>query len=277
MPSLSFRWLLKLIVIWFVALPAMAEQKQIYCTKLTATGNSEYPPFLWRENLTNDRLLGANRIIFDEIARRLGVPIDLKHVGSWSRAQAELKYGRIDLMAGAFYTVPRIQYMDYVYPAFLDTTSVVWTKKGAELKYSVREDLIPLRGVTVINNSFGQEFDEFAKASLNLYTVPSLEKAFQMVAFGRSDYALYEKSPGQAYAEILKMADQLDVLEPAISSEGLYLTISHRSKCNTGTLRGQLAKIIQEMEAEGFMANALEQGLEQWQQHSAMKAEPAAK
>ncbi|OMH26728.1 ABC transporter substrate-binding protein [Motiliproteus sp. MSK22-1] len=234
------------------------------CKSLSATGNSEYPPYLWRESQDSKVLFGANRIVMDEIGRRLGIPIELQHTGPWSRAQVEVKAGRIDLMAGAFYTIPRIQYMDYVYPAFLNTTSVVWGKKGRDFVFKSRDDLIPLRGVTVINNSFGQDFDNFAKEKLNIYTVASLEHAFKMVSFGRVDYALYERNPGLAYVKLLKVADTVEVREPAISSEGLYLGISHKSKCNTGALRGQLAKIVQEMIAEGFMQKALDQGLEDW-------------
>ena len=122
-----------------------AESGTTNCKTLSATGNSEYPPFLWRENEKNNILLGANRIIMDEIGRRLGIPIELRHTGPWSRAQAEVKDGRVDLMAGAFYTMPRAQYMDYVYPAFLNTTSVVWKKKGAKFSFQTRNDLIPLK------------------------------------------------------------------------------------------------------------------------------------
>ena len=38
------------------------------------------------------------------------------------------------------------------------------------------------------------------------------------------------------------MADDLEALEPVLSSEGLYLTLSHNSACNDPWLRGQLAK-----------------------------------
>ncbi|MCW8887171.1 MAG: transporter substrate-binding domain-containing protein [Motiliproteus sp.] len=236
------------------------------CKVLSATGNSEYPPYLWREDKGGSGLLGSNRIIMDEIAKRLGVSIDLQDVGSWARAQEMAKKGHIDLIAGAFYTVPRIQYMDYVYPAFLDTTSVVWKKQGQTINYSNREDLIPMMGVTVINNSFGQVFDEFAKDSLNIEYVASLEQAFKMIDHKRADYVLYEKNPGLAYANIWGMGGRVEAMEPAISSEGLYLTISHRSKCNTGALRGRLAKVIQEMTAEGFMQKALQQGLQDWRE-----------
>lgn len=247
-----------------IATSGMASGAEI-CSTLTATGNSEYPPYLWRSG-EGFSLLGANRIIMDEIAKRLNITIDLQDVGSWARAQEMLKTGQIDMIAGAFYTVPRIQYMDYVYPAFLDTKSVVWRKSGSTLNFSQRSDLKSKTVTTVINNSFGQSFDEYAKKELKLNQVASLEQGFKMLVRDRTDFVLYEKNPGLAYANIWGLADKVQVTGEPISSEGLYLTISHRSKCNTGALRGQMAKVVQEMMAEGFMKQALVQGLEDWKQ-----------
>ena len=170
---------------------SMAGAKADECKVLTATGNAEYPPYLWRKGGGGKELLGANRAIMDEIGRRLGLVIELQDVGSWARAQEMLKSGRIDLMAGAFYTVPRIQYMDYVYPAFLNTQSVVWRNTQSSMAYESREDLLGLKGLTVINNSFGQEFDEYAKKNLEIGHVASLKQAFLMVTRGRADYVLY--------------------------------------------------------------------------------------
>lgn len=256
------RLVLSIIALLILSLGAQANTDQ-QCQTLTATGNSEYPPYLWRKGEGSKELLGANRIIIDEIAKRLGITIELQDVGSWARAQDMLKAGRIDLMAGAFFTIPRVQYMDYVHPAFLETESVVWIRNNSELDMTQKEDLKPYLGVTVINNSFGQEFDEYSKAELDIVYVSSLSQAFKMLDRGRSDFALYEKNPGMAYADILGY-DELAILDTPISSEGLYLTISHRSECNTPELRGKLAKAVHEMTSEGFMGDALKQGLASW-------------
>ncbi len=259
---LNLRVLLGMLV---CCLTAGAQGQALLCKKLTATGNAEYPPYLWRENAESPRLIGANALIFEAISERLGVPIELQYTGPWSRAQQEVRSGRIDLMAGAFITVPRQQWMDYVHPAFLDTTSVVWVRKGRPFSYSRREDLIPHEGITVINNSFGQAFDTFAEQSLVVSTVPSLRQAFKMLNLERVDYLLYEKNPAQAYANLWEIADQVEALQPPISSEGLFLTISHKSSCNNGALRGALARIVGELHADGSMQKALEQGHALWQ------------
>ncbi len=245
-----------------------AQNQDLFCSKLFATGNPEYPPYLWRDPTDPKKLIGANTIIFNEISERLGIPIEVLYVGPWSRAQQEVRSGRIDLMAGAFLTMPRIQYMDYVYPAFLDTTSVVWTRVDDKFDLQRREDLIDRQGITVINNSFGQEFDSFAEQNLIISTVPSLEQAFKMLNLGRADYLLYEKNPALAYIREWGIADKSKVVGPPISSEGLFMTISHKSSCNNGALRGQLAKIVRDMVIDGTTERALQTGLEMWQQGS---------
>jgi len=231
------------------------------CNTLRATGNSEYPPYLWRPDNNSKKLIGAIDFVMKEIGVRLNRTIKLQHIGSWSRAQEEVKSGRVDLLAGAFFTTPRSQWMDYVYPAFLSTNSVVWQNKDKEIKYTEKQNLVGKLGVTVINNSFGQTFDEFAKQELKIEFVVSLEQAFKMLALKRVDYALYEKHPGLSYAGQMGVSDKIQPISPPISSEGLYLTISHNSKCNTGKLRGQLTKVIREMIDDGYMEKALSAGI----------------
>lgn len=234
------------------------------CKRLVATGNPEYPPYLFRESDDNNRLIGANTEILRMIGQELNVEIDVVYTGPWSRAQKEVREGRIDLIAGAFFTVPRAQYMDYVYPAFLTTRSVVWVNKERPFEYQAKEDLIGRKGITVIHNSFGEEFDTFAKERLNITTVPSLEQAFKVMSLGRVDYLLYENSPAQAYARDWGIAADNHAIGPAISSEGLYLTLSHLSRCNDGALRGQLTRAIRNIIEQGKAEEALQAGMALW-------------
>ncbi|NLQ18246.1 transporter substrate-binding domain-containing protein [Marinomonas sp. M1K-6] len=235
------------------------------CSSLSASGNSEYPPFLWRETPTSARLLGINRLILDEVSRRIGIPITLSHVGPWSRAQTEVKNGRVDLMAGAFYTNERANYMDYFAPVMLHTTSVVWQHKGKAFPFNKKEDLEGKWGVTVINNSFGQEFDQYAQRHLNILSVASLSQALRMLAADRVDYVLYEKNPAHAYASLLGLSDIIVPVLPYISSEGLYLTMSKKSPCNTSDLKYRIAIALQSMKQDGFTEKALHDGVLQWQ------------
>jgi polar amino acid transport system substrate-binding protein len=234
------------------------------CERLVATGNPEYPPYLWRDPQNPQKLIGANADLLQQIGEQIGVEIEVMHTGPWSRAQDEVRTGRVDLLAGAFLTLPRLESMDYVHPAFYITPSMVWVRKGQEFPYSGWEDLRGRVGGTLVNNSFGQQFDAFAKANLTLENVPSLTQAFQKLLLGRTEYVLYERYPGVALANTLGLMEDLQALEPPISSEGLFLTVSHNSACNDPWLRGQLAKKMTELTATGLPETLLQRNLERW-------------
>ncbi|MBU1294202.1 MAG: transporter substrate-binding domain-containing protein [Gammaproteobacteria bacterium] len=247
---------------------AFAQDDLSSCASLTASGNSEYPPFLWRETSTSTELHGVNRLIIDELSRRIDIPIRLIHVGPWSRAQGEVKNGRVDLMAGAFYTNERADYMDYFTPVMLHTASVVWQRKDKPFSFSRKEDLVGKWGVTVINNSFGQEFDQYAQHNLNILAVASLSQALRMLAADRVDYVLYEKNPAHAYATMLGLSDAIIPVLPYISSEGLYLTMSKKSPCNVNGVKRKIAIALQEMKQEGFTEQAVLDGVQEWEARS---------
>lgn len=235
------------------------------CERLVATGNPEYPPYLWRNPDNPAQLMGANAELLKRIGRALDIEVDVIYTGSWARAQDEARSGRVDMLAGAFVTQARVEYMDYVHPPFLHTDSVVWVRRGQELFYAGRQDLQGLKGGTLVNNSFGEDFDRYAQQHLSIEAVPSIAQAMRKLLLGRTDYVLYEQYPGTAIAQSLGFAEELDVLQPAISSEGLHFTLSHNSACNTARLRGQLARSLMELRASGVADRVLQDSLALWQ------------
>lgn len=234
-----------------------------YCKELVASGNSEYPPFLWRDPHDEGRLIGANAELMQELAEEIGIPIRVSYVGPWGRVQEEARLGRIDLIAGAFFTLPRLEYMDYVYPAIRNTRTVIWTRDRSKFTYRKWSDLRPLRGITVINNSFGEAFDRYAKRNLSIHAVPSVESALRMLTLARGDYVIYEEAPGQAYAAKLGLKG-IHPSQTAISNEDLLLTISHKSPCNTGEVRGRLARAMHKLTEAGRMDALLVQYIQRW-------------
>lgn len=243
-----------------------ADQERHACTSIVATGNPEYPPFLWRAEQGNE-LHGALANLMTKLSERIDIPIETVYVGPWSRSQQEVRSGRVDLMAGAFYTSERADYMEYFSPAMMFTKSVVWQSNVAPFEYQGWNDLVGRWGVTVINNSFGQEFDTFAKQHLNVLTVASLEQALSMLGAGRADYVMYERNPGVAYVQKLGL-EGVRYVEPAISGEGLFLTISKMSSCNNPEIKSKIASALRDLAAEGEPQAALIEALEEWRSNN---------
>lgn len=252
-----------LLALFLTPLSAQAAGK---CERLVATGNPEYPPYLWRDPQKPQQLIGANADLLKRIGEDIGVKIEVIYTGPWSRAQDEVRTGRVDLVAGAFLTLSRLDSMDYVHPAFYLTPSVVWVRKGQAFTYSGWDDLRGRTGGTLVNNSFGQHFDAFAKANLTLESVPAITQAFQKLLLGRTEYVLYERYPGLVVVDTLGLMDDLEALDPPISSEGLYLALSHNSACNEPWLRGQLAKKMTELTASGLPDSLLQHNLQRWKE-----------
>ena len=82
------------------------------------------------------------------------------------------------------------------------------------------------------------------------------------------DFELYAPAVSERqmlfeHLDSLRRNDLL-VLDPPISSEGLYLTLSHNSACNEPWLRGQLARKMTELVAAGLPEQLLQHNLELW-------------
>ncbi|MBC3936091.1 transporter substrate-binding domain-containing protein [Undibacterium sp. CY7W] len=235
---------------------------------MLSTGNPEYPPYLWRDPDDENRLIGANADFVQAIGKEIGIPVEVRYLGPWGRVQEEAKLGRVDLLAGAFLTLPRFDYMDYVYPAFRETSTVIWVRKGGKVRYKKWSDLTGKSGVTVINNSFGEEFDRYAKESLRISTVATLEQALAILNLGRADYLIYEETPGLAIAAKNQITS-LQAVYPAITNENLYLTVPHKSPCNTADIRSRLAKAMYKLDKQKVMDKLLETNMELWRKQHA--------
>lgn len=255
-----------------LVLPGLAAAAAGKCERLVATGNPEYPPYLWRDPQNPQQLIGANADLLKHLAKELGLVVDVLDSGAWPQPLEEVRSGRIDLLAGAVLNASQLDAMDYVHPVPYVTPSVVWVRRDAAFPYAGWEDLRERTGETLASNSFGPQFDAYAKSQLTLEPVSSLTQALQKLLLGRTDYVLHERYPGQALADTLEMQDDLLALEPAVSSEGLYLALSHNSACNEPWLRGGLAKKMLEAVAAGLPEVLLQRNLQLWKEQQLIPA-----
>ncbi|BDW90685.1 substrate-binding periplasmic protein [Thalassospira tepidiphila] len=232
------------------------------CSRLVASGNPDYPPYLWVAK-DGHTLQGAAADFIKRAGELAGVEVDVVYSGNWGRVQQHMRDGTIDMIAGAFLTLPRLEYMDYFYPAFQGTRTVIWTHDNLDLRYSQWSDLVGIDGLTVINNSFGQAFDTYARHNLTISEVPSLEQGLQMLSLGRAEYLIYEEFPGKAVAAHENITN-IRSYDTPVSTENLYLTMSHKSECNTGELRGRLSRAVFDLVSRNVMTEMLEASIQEW-------------
>ncbi|MBU2709762.1 substrate-binding periplasmic protein [Zooshikella harenae] len=271
----SQKSLLALFLLFFVALdfpasPASAAE----CKTLTASGNSEYPPLLWRDRENPKALLGLSVEVLSEALKSKQIKLKARYVGPWSRAQALAKSGDIDLLAGAFKTAERLQYMDYIEPPLLEVPSVLFVQHGQRFPFTTWEHLKNKHGATLINNSFGEKFDRFAAEHLQIYGVRSVKLAFNLLLAERTDYVLYELYPGLAYAREMAIEHKIEYLQKPVNAEGLYFTIAKRSPCNTPELKSFIRKTVIQFRQSGEQQNLLNKYLSLWQRQATLKPPP---
>lgn len=247
------------LLVLMLAGSSQAQANNPPCTKLLVSGNSEYPPLLWRDPDSPEQLIGVLPALLQEMLQPLGLRADVRHIGSWARVQRLARDGDLDMVAGAFMTRERFGYMDYILPPIIHLPTAIWVPKGQTFLYRHWPDLQGKTGSTLIGNSFGQNFDRYAEQNLAIEPVRSIEQSFLMAQAGRVDYVLYELLQGQAKLARKGLTEEFEPLEKAISTEGLFFTFPKKSACNTFELREQIADRLYTLVTRGRVDELLDQ------------------
>ncbi|MCL5042780.1 MAG: transporter substrate-binding domain-containing protein [Gammaproteobacteria bacterium] len=234
------------------------------CQRLVASANNQYPPLLWVDPADPGSLSGAGVALLEKVLEEHDITLEARNVGPWARAQEEARTGRIDMLLGAFKTDERQTWMDYIDPAYKQVPSVIFVRKGHAFEFNSWDDLRGKRGSTLVNNSFGNAFDNYARENLDIRALPSVRQSFEMLLLNRVDYVVYERFQGKALAEEIGIADQLEILPDSVITEALYFTFSRRSACNTPELRAALAETVARLTAKGVMDDLIEVYTERW-------------
>ncbi|TVP88311.1 MAG: amino acid ABC transporter substrate-binding protein [Pseudomonadaceae bacterium] len=234
------------------------------CKRLVASGNSQYPPLLWVDPADPGVLRGAGVTLLSQVLAEHDITLEARNVGPWARAQDDARTGRVDMLLGAFKTDDRETWMDYLHPAFTHVPSVIFVRKGHAFEFTNWDDLRGKRGSTLVNNSFGNAFDNYASEHLDISAFPSVRQSFETLLLDRVDYVIYERFQGKALAEQIGIVDQLEILPDSVITEALYFTFSKRSRCNTPELRAALAETVARLNDEGVMDELISEYSERW-------------
>lgn len=234
------------------------------CERLVVTGSPDAPPYLWQDPQNPKQLIGASADLLQQVAKDLGIKVELLYAGKRSQALDEVRSGRMDMLADTPLSLNELENLDYVYPPLLENDYLVWTRKGSTLVYSEANDLKGHQGALSEKSRMTQAFGTFAEKQLTLSRTANLTQALQKLLLGEVEYVLAGRYSGMATAQALGMANDLLAFEQPIDRPGLFLAISHNSACNDPWLRGQLAKKMTELPASGLTEAALQRNIERW-------------
>jgi len=234
------------------------------CERLVVTGSPDAPPYLWQDPQNPKQLIGASADLLQQVAKDLGIKVELLYAGKRSQALDEVRSGRMDMLADAPLAFNELENLDYIHPPLLENDYLVWTRKGSTLVYSEAKDLQGHQGGLSEKSRMTQAFSTFAEKQLTLTRTANLTQALQKLLLGEVEYVLAGRYSGMAAAQALGMANDLLAFEQPIDRPGLFLALSHNSACNDPWLRGQLAKKMTELPASGLTEAALQRNIERW-------------
>ena len=236
---------------------------------IRVTGLADSPPIIWRVKNDPGRVTGLSVELLERAFQDLGIRVEGVYAGPWVRAQASVRAGRVDMMAGIYFTEERRAFMDYITPPYMTNPTVVFVRKGDAFRFERWEDLVGMKGGALLGYSFGAKFDTFARASLDIELVPSIDQAFGKLLAGRNRYLIYGLYPGLAAAETGGLQDRIDVLPNPVMSEGLYFAISRKSPFDTPQICAHLAKMAREFTSQKLPERLMEKYRKLWKEQSA--------
>lgn len=240
------------------------------CKKMVITGHSNYPPLSWRDRTKPGEIISLPSELVEMAMKEVGVTVESKYVGPWKRAHAATKAGEVDLIHGAYINEERKTYMDYTATPYIMDPTVVFVKKGKPFPFKQKEDLIGLSGATPLGESYGDDFDNFAKSKLKIDLTTSFDVAFKKLLADRSQYVVAGMYPGLAAAQAAGVADQVEYLPNSVITEGMYAGFSKKSPCSAKYL-GHLSAKISEYVKQGIPEKLVKKYTELWKEQSKLK------
>jgi len=218
------RWAARGLLLAFLVLGAgraAAEQP------LLLSGHRDWPPFSWQEN---ERIVGIGAALAASVLDELGLPYESRARGNWKRVQEEAKEGQVDVIVAAYRTEERRAYLIFPAEPYTDDANVIWVKQGRAFAFERWEDLIGKRGTAMLGESYGEAFDAFLRDKLTVGWVNSPQQNFSKLMLERADYYPFSRFGGQIQIARLGYEGRIEALPTPLSTEGVYLAISAKSR-----------------------------------------------
>ncbi len=216
-----------------------------------ASGHPQWSPIMWQQD---DKIVGVGPDLVSKIFSDLKINISIPAVGRWDEVQAKARDGEVDVLVAAYKTDEREIYMDYSL-AYTTDPIAVFAKRGVGFKFDKWENLIGKRGIAMIGDSYGQKFDDFIKAKLNVARVASAEDAFNLLISGKVDYFVHSLYAGEKLLAGKNMNAKIQIMPKPVAEENFYITISKKSPLVK--YLPEINKLIGRYQADGTIANLL--------------------
>lgn len=168
-----------------------------------------------------------------EMARRAfaaaGWVLRTEAVGPWSRCQAMVEQGQVDVIVCAFDNPRRRQYAVAMEPALARNEGALFVRRDSPLKFEGWNDLAGLRVGVGHGVSLGAEVDQQLARHASVDNALTEELNMRKLLLGRLDAVATAREAGEQLLQALGCSAQVRVLPRGLGEAPLYLHMSRRS------------------------------------------------
>jgi len=211
----------RLVIVWLLFSFGVQAQEKV----ITWATNPKYPPYDWsHEDSHYDGAASALlRLIIPQgyTLRPVMVP--------WPRAQLMAKEGRIDLLVNIRITPERSEWLEFSKNPTFPNPIAVFMRKDKAIPFRSWDELKPLRGGVTVGDYYGNGFDEYLNAHLNIEPSPKVRSNFLKLEKGRIDYFVSGYYMGITWLVNTNMQDTIVALTPFVSDSPIHLGFSKYS------------------------------------------------
>jgi len=178
------------ILIWPALSPFPCPASPPRPTELVVGGDHNFPPYEFLDS--KGEPAGFNIDLIRALARRMDFRLTFR-LGPWSRVRKELVTGKIDLLAGMFFSKERDRFVDFSTPHTV-LRHALFTRKGSPEIRSLED----LRGkeILVQRDDIMHDFIRERVPKENLFLVDSPLDALRVLSSGKHDCALVAELQG---------------------------------------------------------------------------------
>ncbi len=231
-------------VVLFAVNPVRATEPML------VTGNPEAPPIVWEKG---GKLVGIGPWLAETTLKPLAVPHVIRPAGSWAEVQEKARSGAVDLIVSAYRNKDREAYLEFSEP-YLESPVVIVTKKGDGFACNCWTDLIGKKGVAHAGESFGEKFDDYIKARLDV-TYTTYNRAFEMLGEDTADYLIIDLYPAIIYSKLLQVEDRIEFMAKPATVQHFHMAFSRRSPHRS--LLPEINRRIAELKKQGAIKKML--------------------
>lgn len=197
------------------------------CESLDYNGGDDWYPFFYRGNQVS---FGIASDALTIAAEKIKQPLEFRESMPWMRQLLELKYGRLDIIAGT--TELPNSHDEFIFsPPVTYAHLTVFSRQDSQLDVTEISDLRGLRGAKLIGMDFDKEVKNFALKELILEKAMTLESLFKMLNYGRVDYVIAYEQTGLRYLKKLGLERVIISHEIALSSDSVHIMAAKKNAC----------------------------------------------